>query len=61
MHTSTAVSRRVDSPDEAVATLARLRDAPPERLAGIAVTVADLSQLPGRDHADALVLAGGDI
>ena len=55
VHTTTAVTRRVDSPEEAAALMARLRSAPPDRLAGYAVTVADLTP-----RTDALVYSGGD-
>ncbi len=60
VHTTTAVSRTVADAEEADAVMARLRDTPPDRLAGFEVTVTDL--LVDRDHrrTDALVLFGGD-
>lgn len=54
VHTTTAVSRRVEDAHEASAVMARLRQTPPDRLAGYAVTVTDL--LP--DGTDALILSG---
>ncbi len=57
VHTTTAVSRPVETIHEAGAVMTRLRENPPDRLAGYEVTVADL--LP--DHGtDALVMSGGD-
>jgi phosphomannomutase len=60
VHTTTAVSRSVASAEEAEAVMARLRDTPPDRLAGFEVTVTDL--LVERDHrrTDAVVFFGGD-
>jgi phosphomannomutase len=60
VHTTTAVSRGVANAEEAEAVMARLRDTPPDRLAGFEVTVTDL--LVERDHrrTDALVFFGGD-
>ncbi|AFM16022.1 phosphomannomutase [Mycolicibacterium chubuense NBB4] len=55
VHTTTAVTRRVDSPDAAAAIMARLRAAPPARLAGYPVSVEDL-----QPRTDALVFGGGD-
>jgi phosphomannomutase len=60
VHTTTAVSRRVADAGEAAAVLSRLRDTPPDRLAGFDVTVTDLLQDPGPHRTDALILAGGD-
>ncbi|BBY17329.1 phospho-sugar mutase [Mycolicibacterium litorale] len=60
VHTTTAVSRPVADADEAAAVLARLRDTPPDRLAGYEVTVTDLSTSDGPLQSDALILAGGD-
>lgn len=60
VHTTTAVTRRVDDIAEAAAVLTRLRNAPPEKLAGFEVTVTDLRDRPGHQSTDALVLAGGD-
>jgi phosphomannomutase len=60
VHTTTAVSRGVADADEAKMVMARLRDTPPDRLAGFEATVTDL--LMERDHrrTDALVFFGGD-
>jgi phosphomannomutase len=60
VHSTTAVSRNVADVDEAEAVMARLRDTPPDRLAGFEVRVTDL--LVERDHrrTDALVFFGGD-
>jgi phosphomannomutase len=60
VHTTTAVSRNVADADEAEAVMGRLRDTPPDRLAGFEVMVTDL--LVERDHrrTDALVFFGGD-
>ncbi|MBX9641810.1 MAG: phospho-sugar mutase, partial [Mycobacteriaceae bacterium] len=52
VHEVAAVSRRVADPEEAAAVLRRLRDDPPDRLAGLAASRADI--------ADALILTGGD-
>ena len=57
VHTTAAVSRHVQDPHEAAAVMARLRQTPPEQLAGYRVTVTDL--LP-EDGTDALILSGGD-
>jgi phosphomannomutase len=40
--------------------MARLRDTPPDRLAGFEVTVEDLLTRPGLDRTDALIMSGGD-
>ncbi|ADU00802.1 MULTISPECIES: phospho-sugar mutase [Mycolicibacterium] len=55
VHTTTAVTRRVRSPQDAAAMMSRLRAAPPEEIAGFAVTVTDL--MP---RTDALIFSGGD-
>jgi phosphomannomutase len=55
VHTTVAVTRRVDSPEEAAALMSLLRAAPPDDVAGFAATVTDLT--PGTD---ALVFSGGD-
>lgn len=55
VHTTTAVTRRVDSSTEAVEVMARLRSHPPVSLAGFDVTVTDL-----KPRTDALVFTGGD-
>ncbi|MFO7162775.1 MAG: phospho-sugar mutase [Mycolicibacterium hassiacum] len=60
VHTTTARSRRVADLDEAAALMARLRAAPPDRLAGHAVTMTDLSAETGPLRTDAVILAGGD-
>ncbi|HTY27131.1 MAG TPA: phospho-sugar mutase, partial [Mycobacterium sp.] len=54
VHTTAALSRRVENPQQATAMMARLRAQPPAELAGFAVTATDV---PG---ADTLILAGGD-
>jgi phosphomannomutase len=60
VHTTTAVSRPVADAEEAVDVMARLRDTPPDRLAGFAVTVRDLLGQPGIQRTDALIFTGGD-
>jgi phosphomannomutase len=60
VHTTTAVSRPVADADEAAAVMARLRETPPDRLAGFEVTVTDLLHGPGHLRTDALVLFGGN-
>lgn len=55
VHTTTAVTRRVDTPEQAAAVMARLRAAPPTEVAGVALHVTDL-----QPRTDALVFAGGD-
>ena len=55
VHTTTAVTRRVDTPQAAAETMTRLRNRPPRSLAGFDVTVADLEP-----RTDALVFTGGD-
>lgn len=60
VHTTTAVSRPVADTDEAAAVLSRLRDTPPDRLAGFEVTVTDLLTAEESMRTDALILAGGD-
>ena len=60
VHATTAVSRRVTDADEAQAVMARLRATPPDRLAGVEVTVTDLLQDRGQRRTDALILSGGD-
>ncbi|QNI05886.1 phospho-sugar mutase [Mycobacterium kubicae] len=52
VHVVAPVSRRVDDPDEAAELMRRLRADPPDRLAGLAVTVTDIT--------DALIFTGGD-
>lgn len=52
VHEVAAISRRVADTAEAAAVLRRLREDPPDRLAGFAVTHSDI--------ADALILTGGD-
>jgi phosphomannomutase len=56
VHTTTAVSRPVANLDEAEAMMTRLRTAPPDRLAGFEVTVADLRAW--RPPTDGLVFVG---
>lgn len=60
VHTTTAVSREVAGEDEAAAVLSRLRDTPPDRLAGHEVSVTDLSTASDPMRSDALILSGGD-
>ncbi len=55
VHTTTAVTRRVETSEAAAAVMARLRSAPPQRLAGFVVSVTDLAP-----RTDALVFAGTD-
>lgn len=57
VHTTAAVTRRVEDAHEAGAVMSRLRQTPPEDLAGYPVTVTDLLS---EDGTDALVLSGGD-
>ncbi|MCV7252189.1 phospho-sugar mutase [Mycobacterium hackensackense] len=58
VHVTTAVTRRVDDSGAAMATL---RANPPATLAGIPVTVEDLSDRRGQQRTDALVLTGAGI
>jgi phosphomannomutase len=60
VHTTTAVSRCVADADEAAAVMSRLRQTPPNRLAGFDVTVTDLLLERGPLRTDALVLSAGD-
>ena len=46
VHSTVAVTRRVDSPEDAAALMTRLRAAPPADLAGFAVTVTDSNPTP---------------
>jgi phosphomannomutase len=55
VHTTVAVTRRVDTPEEAAALMAALRSAPPDELAGIGVTMTDLAS-----RTDAVEFSGGD-
>jgi phosphomannomutase len=57
VHTTTAVSRRVSDADEAAAAMARLRQSPPDGLAGFEVTTTDLLE---ERRTDALIMTGGD-
>lgn len=57
VHVTDAVTRRVTSPAEAAAVMARLRAAPPETLAGFAVTATDLLRRSG-PVTDALEFTG---
>ncbi|OBK94782.1 phosphomannomutase [Mycobacterium asiaticum] len=52
VHEAAAAPRRVADTDQAAALMRRLRDAPPDRLAGFAITVTDIT--------DALIFTGGD-
>jgi phosphomannomutase len=60
VHTTTAVSRRVGSVGEATELMSRLRQSPPDRLAGFEVTTTDLMSAPGLRRTDALIMSGGD-
>jgi phosphomannomutase len=60
VHTTTAVSRRVADVEEATAVMARLRQSPPDRLAGFEVVSADMLLERGQRRTDALIMAGGD-
>jgi phosphomannomutase len=60
VHATTAVSARFPDGDAAAAAVARLRDAPPDRLAGYPVTIEDLSLRRGQFRTDAMILSGGD-
>lgn len=60
VHTTTAVSRRVGSVDEAAELMSRLRQSPPDRLAGFDVTTTDLMSERGLRRSDALIMSGGD-
>jgi phosphomannomutase len=60
VHTTTAVSRRVTDADEAEAVMARLRETPPDRLAGFEVRVTDLVHERGQLNTDALVFFGSN-
>lgn len=55
VHMTSAVTQRVNTPEEAAATMTRLRTSPPREVAGFAVTTTDLAP-----RTDALILAGGD-
>ena len=57
VHTTTAVSRTVEDTHEAGAVMTRLRETPPDRIAGYEVTVTDLRT---HDGTDALIFVGGD-
>jgi phosphomannomutase len=55
VHTTTAVTRRVETPEAAAEFMMRLRANPPQELAGFRVSVTDLEP-----RTDALVFSGGD-
>jgi phosphomannomutase len=57
VHVTGAVTRHVDDAETA---MARLREAPPTELAGIAVTVEDLLERRGQQRTDALIFTGDD-
>jgi phosphomannomutase len=59
-HATAAVSARFPDSAAAATAVARLRAAPPDRLAGHPMTVEDLSLRRGRFQTDALILSGGD-
>ncbi len=60
VHATSAVSRRVADADEADAVMGRIREAPPDALAGFGMTVTDLRDAAGPLRTDAVVLSGGD-
>jgi phosphomannomutase len=60
VHTTTPVSRNVADADEAEAVMARLRETPPDRMAGFEVTVTDLLLEREQLRTDALIFYGGD-
>jgi phosphomannomutase len=60
VHTTTPVSRNVADADEAEAVMARLRETPPDRMAGFEVTVTDLLLERDQLRTDALIFYGGD-
>lgn len=55
VHMTVAVTRRVDTPEEAAALMTRLRTSPPGEVAGFTVSAMDLAS-----QTDALILTGGD-
>lgn len=57
VHATSGVTAHVD---DAAAVMCRLRDDPPARIAGTAVTVTDLLAQRGQGRTDALVYTGGD-
>jgi len=57
VHVTSAVSRQVSDPDEA---MGRLRRSVPHTVAGFDVTVTDLRAEAGALRTDAIVLSGGD-
>ena len=59
VHTTTAVTRRVETSEAAAALMARLRAAPPQHVAGFAVSVTDLAGSTV-SATDALVFSGAD-
>jgi phosphomannomutase len=60
VHLTAAVSQPVTAAHEAESMMGRLREAPPETLAGSDVTVMDLQRAPYPLRTDAVVLSGGD-
>jgi phosphomannomutase len=60
VHTTAAVSRRVSDAQEAEDVMARLRQTPPDALAGFGVKITDLRADAGPLRTDAMVLSGGD-
>ncbi|MGB0972754.1 MAG: phospho-sugar mutase, partial [Mycobacterium sp.] len=65
VHTTTAVTRRVETAEAAAALMARLRAAPPHQVAGVALTVTDLADFAFSATGlaaptDALVFYGAD-
>lgn len=56
VHDTAVVSRTVDDAHEASAVMARLRETPPDTVAGYRLTVTDLSD----EGTDAVVLSGGE-
>lgn len=60
LHAGAAVSRRFPDIDAAIASMARLREDPPDRLAGYSTAVTDLLHESGDQRTDALIITGGD-
>jgi phosphomannomutase len=58
LHAGDQVSLRLADPAAAAGVVARLRDTPPETIAGTPVGCTDLLQARGRMHADALIFEG---
>ncbi|MEV5651585.1 phospho-sugar mutase [Nocardia sp. NPDC052254] len=59
LHAGDQVSLRLADSAAAAQVVARLRDTPPDRIAGVPVTSTDLSTARGRMRTDALIFDGG--